>query len=71
MESSTGSIMLLRLACGLAFQIFCVVAAPTVSPSLKLDSGTFTGKSDGVTQKFLGIPFAKPPCAITVYSRQP
>ena len=32
-------------------------AAPTVT----LDQGTFTGKTDGSTSKFLGIPFGKPP----------
>lgn len=28
---------------------------------MKLDQGTFTGVADGVANKFLGIPFAKPP----------
>ncbi|KAH8079814.1 Alpha/Beta hydrolase protein [Cristinia sonorae] len=32
-------------------------SAPTVS----LDQGTFTGASDGFVNRFLGIPFAKPP----------
>ncbi|KAF8964271.1 Alpha/Beta hydrolase protein [Flammula alnicola] len=32
-----------------------------VAPTVTLDSGTFTGTIDGVSAKFLGIPFAQPP----------
>jgi len=40
----------------------CIVASPTIfGPKVTLDHGTFTGVSDIVTHKFLGIPFAKPP----------
>ena len=47
----------------------CIVAAPTASgPTVTLDSGTFQGVTDGVTNKFLGIPFAKPPYVHTVPS---
>ena len=44
------------------------LAAPSVntSPAVSLDQGTFTGVSDGVTNRFLGIPFAKPPCAFSI-----
>ena len=31
------------------------------SPAVQLDNGTFVGTSDGSVDKFLGIPFAKPP----------
>ncbi|TFK40488.1 carotenoid ester lipase precursor, partial [Crucibulum laeve] len=37
------------------------VAAPLAGPTVTLDSGTFTGVASGNVQKFLGIPFAKPP----------
>ena len=38
-------------------------AAPAARspPTVKLDQGTFTGVADGAANKFLGIPFAKPP----------
>ncbi|KAF8877142.1 carotenoid ester lipase precursor [Gymnopilus junonius] len=36
------------------------IAAPAV-PTVTLDSGTFIGTTDLVTDKFLGIPFAQPP----------
>jgi len=31
------------------------------SPTVNLDAGVFTGSTSGVTKRFLGIPFAKPP----------
>ncbi|KAF9478210.1 carotenoid ester lipase precursor [Pholiota conissans] len=31
------------------------------APTVKLDNGIFTGTTDGVSSRFLGIPFAKPP----------
>lgn len=34
-------------------------------PAVVLDSGTFTGFTDGVTNQFLGIPYAKPPYVIS------
>ena len=38
-------------------------AAPTkrASPTVTLDDGTFTGVASGKVNKWLGIPFAKPP----------
>ncbi|KAF9535927.1 alpha/beta-hydrolase, partial [Agrocybe pediades] len=36
---------------------YYVLGAPTV----KLDSGTFTGISSGTTSQFFGIPYAQPP----------
>lgn len=32
-----------------------------LNPTIVLDNGTFTGVDAGVANKFLGIPFAKPP----------
>ena len=32
-----------------------------IFPPVILDNGTFFGLSDGVTHRFLGIPFAEPP----------
>ena len=37
-------------------------------PTVKLDQGTFLGAVDGLTHKFLGIPYAKPPYVMNVYS---
>lgn len=31
------------------------------APTVKLDNGAFTGTTDGISNKFLGIPFAQPP----------
>lgn len=33
----------------------------SISPTIVLDEGTFIGVGDGVINRFLGIPFAKPP----------
>lgn len=33
----------------------------SVAPTILLDQGTFVGVSDGVTTRYLGIPYAKPP----------
>ncbi|OBZ71164.1 Lipase 4 [Grifola frondosa] len=38
-----------------------VSTAQLATPSVTLDDGIFTGVTDGVTSKFLGIPFGKPP----------
>ncbi|KAI0790998.1 carotenoid ester lipase precursor [Abortiporus biennis] len=40
--------------------VVAVPASRSISPSITLDKGTFEGVTDGVTNKFLGIPFAKP-----------
>ena len=46
----------------LAFHAVCIIASPTIlEPKVTLDHGTFTGVSNIITHKFLGIPFAKPP----------
>ncbi|KAF5315221.1 hypothetical protein D9619_007255 [Psilocybe cf. subviscida] len=48
----------------LVFSIFVnsASAAPSLAaPTVKLDAGTFTGTTDGISQRFLGIPFAQPP----------
>ncbi|KAJ3486538.1 hypothetical protein NLI96_g4178 [Meripilus lineatus] len=45
-----------------ALQLGSALAAPAATtPTIRLDSATFQGTSDGTTNKFLGIPFAKPP----------
>ena len=57
--------MLLRLLYLVPFLIGGAVALPAAkraAPSIQLDKGTFVGSSDGTVDKFLGIPFAKPPC---------
>ncbi|KAJ7599913.1 carotenoid ester lipase precursor [Mycena floridula] len=46
---------------GLRAGVTVVSAAALASPSVKLDSATFTGTSSGSVSKFLGIPFAQPP----------
>ena len=38
-----------------------VAAISKAGPSVTLDNGTFVGTLDGTANKFLGIPFAKPP----------
>lgn len=55
----------------LVFSLFMssASAAPSLAaPTIKLDAGTFTGKTDGVTQSFLGIPFAQPPYVRLTYN---
>lgn len=36
--------------------------ASLVAPTVKLDNGTFIGAASGQVNKFLGIPYAQPPC---------
>jgi hypothetical protein len=55
----------------LAFSLFVgsASAAPSLAaPTIKLDAGTFIGKTDGITQSFLGIPFAQPPYVCLTYN---
>ncbi|TFK27680.1 carotenoid ester lipase precursor [Coprinopsis marcescibilis] len=49
-----------RLALVLAFIQLSKVSA-LVNPTVILDNGTFIGTTDGVSSRFLGIPFARPP----------
>ncbi|KAI0763529.1 carotenoid ester lipase precursor [Trametes elegans] len=56
--------MFVRTLCLIPALVGIVLAAPSVPrspPTVQLDQGTFVGTSDGSTNKFLGIPFAKPP----------
>ena len=56
--------MFIRPSCLLPAFIGAALAVPMAkraSPSVQLDDGTFVGTSDGVVDRFLGIPFAKPP----------
>ena len=40
---------------------FALPTEKRASPTIQLDHGTFVGTSDGVINKFLGIPFGKAP----------
>ena len=40
---------------------FAVLTQKRASPTIQLDQGTFVGTSDGVTNRFLGIPYGKAP----------
>lgn len=53
----------LRLVFALGSAALGALAAPAASsPTVKLDNGTFIGKSVLNVHKFYGIPFAQPPC---------
>ncbi len=58
--------MLLHIQTGLFLAIHIAMSLGVPTPSnvstVILDHATFVGVSDGVANKFLGIPFAKPPC---------
>ena len=61
--------MFLSSLCLVPFVVGAAVAVQTVmyvapGPSVQLDDGTFIGTSDGVVDRFLGIPFGKPPYAV-------
>ena len=51
----------LRLLPFVAGTVFAAPTANRASPTIQLDQGTFVGTSDGVTNKFLGIPFGQAP----------
>ncbi|KAF4617357.1 hypothetical protein D9613_005829 [Agrocybe pediades] len=53
--------MRLQFLLTLSATLALVAAAPTLGPTIKLDSGTFVGESSGLTDAYLGINFAKPP----------
>ncbi|KAH9850188.1 carotenoid ester lipase precursor [Lenzites betulinus] len=56
--------MFVRSLCLLPALAGVALAAPLdrrAAPTIQLDQGTFVGTSDGTTNKFLGIPFGKPP----------
>lgn len=61
LRSVSGPTIHLKAFLVFAFGLAFVGAVPAAAPSVQLDSGTFTGKLSGLTHKFLGIPFAKPP----------
>ena len=59
--------MFFRPLCLVPFAIGAAVAVPAAKrgvPSIRLDDGTFIGTSDGIVDRFLGIPFGKPPWVI-------
>ena len=41
-----------------------VLAAHPAGPIVTLDKGTFIGATASGVNKFLGIPFAQPPCVV-------
>ncbi|EMD32791.1 hypothetical protein CERSUDRAFT_118502 [Gelatoporia subvermispora B] len=45
----------------LALTLASAASSDTSVPTIRLDDGLFVGTTDGVTNSFLGIPFAKPP----------
>ena len=54
---------------GLTLCALGVAAVPLVeraAPTVTLDGATFTGVTSGTHTKFLGIPFAQPPCVLPV-----
>ena len=51
----------------LALGLVTVSTVCGLSPTVQLDNATFTGFNSGQVSKFLGIPFAQPPC---VFSRR-
>ncbi|KAH9891908.1 carotenoid ester lipase precursor [Cubamyces lactineus] len=56
--------MFARPLCLLLALVGAALAIPLKTqsaPTVQLDQGTFIGTTDGTTNKFLGIPFAKPP----------
>jgi len=55
--------VLLRAFTAFALLFGVAIAAPSsqASPTVELDSATFTGVHSGSVSKFLGIPFAQPP----------
>ncbi|KAI8986130.1 carotenoid ester lipase precursor [Trametes punicea] len=56
--------MFVRSLCLLLTLVSTILAAPLAprgAPTVQLDQGTFIGSTDGTTNRFLGIPFAKPP----------
>lgn len=42
--------------------IFGRVRLARAAPTVTLDNATVTGVASGTTNRFLGIPFAQPPC---------
>ena len=68
--------MPLRTLSLLSLLVSAAFAAPTdiekrASPTVTLDQGTFVGAADGSVNKFLGIPFGKPPCAYSLTLPRP
>ena len=53
------SILAILFALGIRFSH--AASASREIPTVTLDKGVFYGASDGITNRFLGIPFAKPP----------
>lgn len=45
----------------LVAQTVALGVPPSAAPTVQLDRGILTGVAEGPTNKFLGIPFAKPP----------
>lgn len=54
-------LMYLQAIPGLIVFFTFVGEGVSLPPTVQLDSGTFTGTLSGSTDRFLGVPYAKPP----------
>ena len=57
--------VLLVAICAAAATVFAAYTpTPPTAPTITLDKGLFTGATANGINKFLGIPFAKPPSVV-------
>ncbi len=53
--------MRLLVSIAVVLQVSMTLGSRPPPPVVKLDDAIITGTTDGVVDRFLGIPFAKPP----------